>query len=176
MSQKEFNLDRAKSIDGWMPEAELLILALLATGRGPILEIGSYKGRSTAALLDNGVGPVHCVDPWIDSYYDQGQHNVFGEFVENHHSAIENGKLFVNKMPFEEYKTNQKFELIFIDGHHGYEAVKHDIRKAKKLIKPGGLICGHDFHPVWMGVMKAVVEAFSDKITVNQTIWCAETK
>lgn len=175
MSEKlALNLNRAKAIDGWMPDSELEILAMLAYNRGPILEIGSYKGRSTAALIDNGLGPVHCVDPWIDSYYDKGQHNVFGEFLENHSESLEAGKLFINKMSFEEYKTSHKFELIFIDGHHGYDAVLHDIKKAKKLIKPGGIISGHDFHPVWMGVMKAVLEEFSDKINVSQTIWSTQ--
>ncbi|MDD4592738.1 MAG: class I SAM-dependent methyltransferase, partial [Parabacteroides sp.] len=36
------------------------------------------------------------------------------------------------------------FDIIFIDGGHQYETVLNDITTAVRLIKPGGLIMGHD--------------------------------
>lgn len=53
--------------------------------------------------------------------------------------------------------------FVFVDGNHTYEAVADDIRRWWPLIRPGGIIAGHDWgHPrdqrgVW-GVTKAVVE------------------
>jgi len=36
------------------------------------------------------------------------------------------------------------FDIIYIDGCHAYESVLADIGEAKRLIKPGGIICGDD--------------------------------
>jgi hypothetical protein len=42
------------------------------------------------------------------------------------------------------YLTGGQFDIVFIDGAHGYEDVKFDIAEAKRLVKDGGLICGDD--------------------------------
>ena len=39
---------------------------------------------------------------------------------------------------------DQSFDLIYIDGSHYYLDAKRDMREAKRLLKPGGLICGDD--------------------------------
>ena len=62
-----------ESVDGWLTERELCFLALLSacpTTRGAVLEIGSYRGRSTivlalAARLTASPGVV-AVDPLPD--------------------------------------------------------------------------------------------------------------
>ena len=36
-------------------------------------------------------------------------------------------------------------DAIYIDGDHSYEGVKRDLEIAQRLVKPGGLICGHDY-------------------------------
>ena len=51
--------------------------------------------------------------------------------------------------------------FVFIDGDHGYSAVKTDIKTWHPKVRPGGYIVGHDylspFHP---GVKQAVDECF----------------
>jgi hypothetical protein len=43
-------------------------------------------------------------------------------------------------------------------------------------IKPGGVIAGHDYHPEWPGVVKAVNEAFGGdyKYDWAEVIWYKE--
>ena len=55
---------------------------------------------------------------------------------------------------------NIKIDMLYIDGVHTYDQVKKDIENYKSIVKPGGLICGHDYCPAFQGVMDAVDEAF----------------
>lgn len=56
----------------------------------------------------------------------------------------------------------QSLDFAFIDADHSYEAVKRDIAVWRTNIKPGGLLCGHDYG-MWedrgFGVRQAVDEA-----------------
>lgn len=51
-------------------------------------------------------------------------------------------------------------DFVFIDAAHGYEAVRDDIRLWAPKVKPGGWLGGHDYHPKFQGVIRAVDEAF----------------
>ena len=63
-------------------------------------------------------------------------------------------------------------DFVFIDAAHGYAAVKHDIELWQSKVKPGGWFGGHDYHPKFSGVIKAVNEAFGDKVLVlDHYIW-----
>ncbi|CAD7932606.1 unnamed protein product [Amoebophrya sp. A120] len=39
------------------------------------------------------------------------------------------------------------FDLVFIDSDHSYGAVRKDIQKYLQMLRPGGLLVGHDLHP-----------------------------
>jgi hypothetical protein len=51
-------------------------------------------------------------------------------------------------------------DFVFIDADHSYEAVKKDIKAWLPKLKPGGLLCGHDYenHITDLGVKPAVEE------------------
>jgi len=42
---------------------------------------------------------------------------------------------------------NDKFDFIYIDGNHKYEAVKKDLEIWYPKIRIGGVLCGHDYDP-----------------------------
>ncbi|MGE0040514.1 MAG: class I SAM-dependent methyltransferase [Vicinamibacterales bacterium] len=48
--------------------------------------------------------------------------------------------------------------LAFIDGDHGYEAVRRDIRALAPLLVPGGWLCFDDAHSGYEGVDRAIAE------------------
>lgn len=50
-------------------------------------------------------------------------------------------------------------DFVFIDADHSYEGVIADIRAWRPRVKPGGLLCGHDYEPRFPGVARAVAEA-----------------
>lgn len=52
----------------------------------------------------------------------------------------------------------ESLDYVYIDGNHEYEFVKQDIAIYYDLLKPGGIIAGHDFNGYYPGVIRAVVE------------------
>lgn len=63
------------------------------------------------------------------------------------------------------------FDMIFIDGDHTYEAVKKDYHLWKPKVRPGGILCGHDYHS-YVGVKQAIDEQQDEIILFpDETIW-----
>jgi predicted O-methyltransferase YrrM len=60
---------------------------------------------------------------------------------------------FLKKVP-----ADFKCKLAFVDGDHGYEAVKDDIRNIERLLVPGGWICFDDAFTTSTGVDRAISE------------------
>lgn len=173
------NLSNALSIDGWMSSRELEWLASKAIQSTKILEIGSYKGRSTRALTDNTKGIVDIVDPFKGRYFSNDFKNVifdaddalFNIFLKNMR-GLDN--LIINRVPFRDFKTAFKYDLIFIDGDHHINEVQHDIDKGLKLLKSNSnaIISGHDYNVRdWPGVKEVVDRVFGDLVKVEDTIW-----
>ena len=89
--------DTLKDMEGWMGDGEGQILYKLAgkcKGKGVILEIGSWKGRSTIWLANGSMaGPnvtVYAVDPHTGSPEHKkkfGAISTFEEFKENIRTA-----------------------------------------------------------------------------------------
>jgi hypothetical protein len=66
---------------------------------------------------------------------------------------------------------NNRMSFIFIDANHSYEAVLADIKAWKPLVKPGGLLAGHDLCSQWPGVERAVREVFGDGFEKRRNSW-----
>jgi len=149
------------NIEGWMSIEQLKWLFNTAKEMETIVEVGSYKGRSTYALLTGTDGTVWAVDPFtgmkIGDFYDDFVKNV-GHF--------ENLKIL--RMKSEEAVKQFKdksIDMVFIDGDHTYEEVKKDIEMWLPKVKK--LICGHDYQGA--DVRKAVDEKL--KVEVSNLIW-----
>jgi len=173
------DIEKAQSIGGWMNDFELLWLATQARERLHIVEFGSLLGRSARALADNNpsTGRIWCVDPWAGDYYTEEGNPipistyVMPEFVKNLLDHVQTGHVVPVRMFSYQFSLPYQIDMVFIDGDHRYETVVRDIKKAYELLKPGGLICGHDYdHPNWPGVKQAVIEYCND-FKVEETIW-----
>lgn len=170
---------RASTIGGWMSEGELLWLATQAQSRKLIVEFGCLHGRSTRAMADNNKGVIWAVDPWAGDYYqeDGSQINistyVMPYFIYNLNDHIKTQHVIpVRKFSYQ-FSLDWPVDMVFIDGDHRYETVVKDIKKAYELLRPGGLICGHDYgHPMWPGVKQAVDELVGT-VQIEGTIWSA---
>jgi hypothetical protein len=105
-----------------------------------------------------------------DRTFQTVDESTFGMFQINLYDHIKVGKVIPKPCKFEDFKGTELADFIFIDGDHSYGSVKHDINKAVSLIKPGGVICGHDYH--WRGVKEAVDEMFLKEYTKTvDSIW-----
>lgn len=178
----DVNIERALEIKGWMSEPELRFLASVAKNSKLIYEIGSYAGRSTRAMADNTKGVIHAIDTWKEINYDGygnavvfvTDNTIFNLFYCNLRKYLDSGKVIPSFTTWADFPNKEKADLIFIDGDHRYESVKKDIRKAMDLIKPYGIIAGHDYQPYWPGVVQAADETFG-KVNVVDTIWWVRT-
>jgi predicted O-methyltransferase YrrM len=63
------------------------------------------------------------------------------------------------------------FDSVFIDACHDYHECLADIQAWQPLIKPGGIIAGHDYWAAHLGVMDAVNETGPFEVVPNTRIW-----
>lgn len=145
-------------IPGWLTDEEgeaLYELARRCTGKGVIVEIGSWKGKSTTCLgLGSRAGanvPIYAVDPHADYR--------FGEFKEN----IERAGIadLVTPVPSLSQAAAADFdrpiELLFVDGSHEYADVKADFDQWVPKLVEGGVLAVHDT-TLWEGPKRVVEE------------------
>ena len=163
------NLSKALSIEGWMEPAELTWLAEQAALHKIIVEIGSFKGRSTRALADNTDGLVIAIDDFYGPREIElaGRNDIYNQFLINT-AGLSN--LAVVKANHRDL-PNPEFvpDMVFLDGAHEYDAVKQDI--LYWLPRTTGLLAGHDFG--WCpGVDQAVRELLPNfQIAPGTSIW-----
>jgi predicted O-methyltransferase YrrM len=182
-------LDRALTIDGWMSGLELEWLAQTAKDKKVIIEVGSFKGRSTRALADNTNGTIYAVDLWDGArqlyevynpnstdealvhyivMHQNGTDQTQKEFESNLSNHILSGRVIIVRDVFTNmYVHNPDF--IFIDAIHEYQALKDDVAHALRMMK-SGILSGHDYHSSWPGVIQAVDELFPDRELAG-SIW-----
>lgn len=178
MGERGKDIFKAAQIEGWMSNPELHWLADMAKDKATIIEFGSYFGRSTRALGDNCPGVVYAVDPWDGLYFDNNNnikpiisYKAYEGFQKNLRDLLESNKVVMVRSLSEDFCLDIVADMIFIDGDHRYKQVIKDIEKARKLVKKGGLISGHDYgHPEWTEVKRAVDEQFKEVFSY-ETIW-----
>lgn len=167
-------IKRAVAITGWMQPVALRWLARQAKECERIIEVGVYQGRTTRTLLDNSTAHIWCIDTWTAS-----RKHLKKTFMENVADALP--RITVMHMPSAEAvkllekSHGQVFDMVFIDGSHEYKGARSDILEYRKLVKPGGLLCGHDYSPAaWPGVVQAVNELVPDAQFGPGSIWRAK--
>ena len=187
MLTKDEVLDRADKIEGWMSRAELSWLYDRAAESQRILEIGVWKGRTTFVLGHACKGRVVAVDHFMGSPGDlerfqkeaqqfEGRHKIRCDCMGNLQELIEDGVvcLFVGSSTATGYVLEPlSFDMIFVDGAHDYESVEMDLITTHGLLRPGGLICGHDCDKEHPGVMQAVKDAYPKATLAVGSIWRA---
>lgn len=121
----------------------LYFIAQERARKGAIVEIGSYKGGSTAYLAQAskvaGTGnKVYAIDPHI--------HGTEQRFRENITKLGLDDIVVTMAMRSEDAvkQWHQPVSLLFIDGAHDYENVRKDFILWELYIIPGGVVCFHD--------------------------------
>lgn len=132
-------------------------------------EIGCYAGESTKMFLEDGrVESLVAIDPYIavpgDEYMARHpMSEVEGCFIRDvmvPYPWVRWMKLTSIDAARVLEREGVLLDFVYIDGDHRYESVKMDIDLYRKLIKPGGIIAGHDYNTTWNSVVRAVNEAF----------------
>ena len=130
------------NIDGFIEEGELIQIAEWAEQvpkDGIIVEVGSYKGRSSyawAKSCDPSV-TVYCLDKLITNEFTTNTKDISNiipiQAIVPYHMAS---------------WVNQPIDLFFLDGRHQNPEDIDAINYFLPLIKKGGILCGHDYYPI----------------------------
>jgi predicted O-methyltransferase YrrM len=167
-------LDAALNIDGWMSPEELTFLGENATEATSALQIGCYKGRSSFVIGMNIKGQLLDIDSFVgDKGNTLGPAELFEVYRSNVNEMLgKKIKLVMGSSNEVLPILNRSFDMIFVDGSHIYEDVKRDITLCLPLLKPGGLLCGHDYTG-YLDVKRAVDELLCNKAQLypNTSIW-----
>ncbi len=125
------------------------------------VEIGVQRGIFSAHIRSIWAGLVlHCVDPWKPYYGVQDtadQHESYRLDAIAHLDAacLNNGRgsYIIHRttaLDFAAEMAEHKepvFDFIYLDGDHDEEPLRKEIEVFWPLIKPGGILAGHDYQP-----------------------------
>lgn len=136
------------------------------------VEIGAFIGKTANAMLGGGASHVYSIDlwssepdptgatPWEKPWLigpEHGRH-VFEIYCRNVPMLARATPLVG---PSLQWAARWPFpvDLIFIDGNHSYESCRKDIAAWTPHVRPGGILCGHDYCDACPGVKRAVDES-----------------
>lgn len=129
---------------------------------GVIVEVGSYVGRSACAwAMADPTVKIYCID-----YFE-----YMDEFVDN-------TSQYPNIIPIRGQSPNairypgDLIDIFFLDAAHTNPSDILNIEYFLPLIKPGGLLCGHDYgdprYPDIMTNIKMLEDRLGQKVTHHE--------
>jgi predicted O-methyltransferase YrrM len=146
-------LGRVMSVEGMISEAEAGALMKLASEVPPgtcILEVGSYRGRSTSALALGANGaPVYAIEPHesFEGIYG-GQFGPADRraFFRNllRAGVVEKVRLVNLSSEVVSKGWERPIGLLWLDGDHTVEGVRRDFESWEPYLRPGGVVAFHD--------------------------------
>lgn len=183
-------LANPRRVAGWMGRRSLKWLKRKGGRRPRVIEIGSWMGRSTSALARRNRGLIVCVDTWDGVPDDPAQHELYAEsagdvayrrFSRTMAKELAAGSVRALRMSSEEAAAViraeiaagcERYDMVFIDGDHRYEAVRRDILLYQRFLVAGGLLSGHDYGKErYPGVTRAVDELAPEAKHGPGSIW-----
>lgn len=156
--------DRLGEVDGFLLDIQAFALMTLANegpGCGAIVEIGSFKGRSTCCLALGSMSAHREKVYAVDHFQGSPEHQLgalcetrevvesgttFPTFLENIRKAGVASYVVPIQKPSAEAAAEWSgpIRLLFIDGDHSYEASKLDFESWSPFVVTGGIIVFHD--------------------------------
>ncbi len=161
------DLPRAERIPGFLhaDQAAALCHAAAICPDGPIVEIGSFKGKSTV-FLGRGMkrsNSLHAIDPHISTSLGSRRDRAAARETGTDGAPPETSWRTFNEI-LDTWKLTDRVHVIrgyshevradwseaiamlWVDGDHSYEAVRRDIEDWLPLVVPGGFAAFHDTH------------------------------
>jgi len=150
----------------------LALVAACAPAQGVILEIGSFKGKSTVGLasvaMRYGLGPVITVDPHSGpsvtdpdlgprgSSWDDFRASLHAAGVER---AVDAHRAYSRDLA---RGWTHPIRFLWIDGDHTYRGAKEDIDLFRSHLVPGAIVALHDVLHTFEGPVRVFAEELLD--------------
>lgn len=147
-------------------------------------ELGVFQGKFSVALLERtSPQKLHLIDPWWkasgETYGDWSRFHNNGELLptrqayqqaQDHVAATANGAAAEfhvdDDVAVLKSFSDHSLDWAYVDSTHLYEHTVAELEELQRVIKPDGVIAGHDWYPDpanrHHGVYKAVME-FCDR-------------
>lgn len=145
-----------EGVEGWLKPKEVAFLynqARKLENKGVIVEIGSYKGRSTIVLAAGSEAgksiKIYAIDPHmtdLEQKISNNSESSLDDFKRNIATAGM-GHLVEPVVAFAQDAVkdwNRPIEFLWIDGDHSYDGAKSDFDLWAPFVVDGGVVAFHD--------------------------------
>jgi hypothetical protein len=146
---------KAPAVEGWLTDAQAARLAArgAAAAAGTVVEIGSFRGRSTIVLA-RAAGSVLAIDPHAGS--DRGPQEIAADaargeddhaaFLANLEAAGVRDRVRHLRLPSGDAlgEVAGPVALLYVDGAHRFAPARDDIARWGARVAPGGAMLVHD--------------------------------
>jgi predicted O-methyltransferase YrrM len=168
----------ARNVPGYLMENEARLLGTIAAcvpTSGAIVEIGSFKGKSTVMLAKvaahYGFDPIVAIDPHnspelLDHQADPAA-SSYQDFLNNIEAAGVANQVEPHRAYSKDVSSswNRPIRFLWIDGDHTYQGAKTDFDGFFRFVNPLGVVAFHDTLNVFSGPIRVFVE---DVLRSNQ--------
>lgn len=147
-------------------------MAACAPASGTILEIGSYKGKSTVGLAfiaqRYGLGPVVSVDPHSAPAVTDFGHGSQQSSWDDFRTSLQTAGVESAVEAHREYSRdlargwNRPIRFLWIDGDHTYRGSKEDIDLFRPHLASGAIVALHDVLHTFEGPVRVFAEDLLD--------------
>ncbi|MEJ0050902.1 MAG: class I SAM-dependent methyltransferase [Methylovirgula sp.] len=175
------------SIPGQMTENELRGIEAIAAGapqNAQIVEIGSLFGLSSVTWASSAPlgSTVFCIDPWVREQWiiDLVETKIPNCPIFSREAFNNFTKSYKNITPLQGYSpqdfTNwrQPVDVLFDDAMHHNPFLRTNLRFWLQFMKPGAVMCGHDYCQMWPDVIAEVnliAEELKIAVFTTETLW-----
>ena len=177
-------------IPGQMTEGELRCLEYLSSfvpESGVVVEIGSLYGLSSYTWSTSvpASATVHCIDPWVREAWvielvekkirncPTFGYSAFAGFTRSCTNIV--AQQGYSPDDFLDWET--PVDLFFDDALHHNPGFRRNLRFWHKKVRPGGIMCGHDYCAEWPDVVREVDKLALElgvKVKTRQWVWWFE--
>ena len=177
--------DRAERIPGFFSRREMRVLADLAGEAihpfGRVVEVGSWQGRSAyvlASLCRDRGARLYCLDTFRGcpgrplSIYAEAERDP--DFIRHIRANLAEFGTTVEIVPGDSQVTFREIgscDLVFLDGDHDSPGFDADVANAWSRLRPGGILCGHNFGDAEYPDVQRVVTRWFPEVTTVGSVW-----
>jgi Methyltransferase domain len=155
-------------------QALVFLCHLAARGAAPIVEFGTFDGRTTYNLaLNLPQGQVITVDANVPADLSNVERRAYGRFVPGEH-FLDAEQEIRERIVFLQSDSRAvdlspwygRAGLVIVDGGHAEDVCANDTALALKLVRRGGVVVWDDYTPYWPGV-KSTLDALAGRLSLT---------